>query len=289
MFGISTNLGHATPLHEVTKNCQLYFRFQSMLKTAYVDRFLRSAFTKSSSPDPKTFYKFSLYSPNDLTCIINQSMEPDELLDYAVNNRIDVVISINQLNSGFSIDTDKIQITQTIETKANKFTSMTIKDISYTTNRIGSHTYKLRHAVLNDLQLKQVSVPNSLPGTVEYTKESIDTLTWVIMKVLNGPVYRPKRVVLAVDSKKTSSIMLMSLINFFTAKQENSINVNQAGQTVLCKLPIENSQFLPSLKSSDYEYIDYESFYKSIFSIVSTFFKLTHTEILLKYTFLGRL
>lgn len=90
------------------------------------------------------------------------------------------------------------------------------------------------------------------------------------MKILNCPIYKPKRVVLVADSQKTASILLISLINFFQAKQENSMNVNQAGQTVLSKLPRENSQYLPHFSSSA-NYSDYESFYKSIFSIVRDF------------------
>lgn len=106
-----------------------------MLKAAYVDRFLRSAFTKASpAPEQKNAYQFSLYSPNDLTGIVDRSMEPDMLLSRVVKDSIDVVISINQPKNEFSVDTDRVQITESIESKTNKYANMTVKDISYTKN-----------------------------------------------------------------------------------------------------------------------------------------------------------
>ena len=109
------------------------------------------------------------------------------------------------------------------------------------------------------------------PGIpVEYTKETGDSIAWMIMKILDAKHFPERRIVLLCDDLKVTAVFLMSLMNFCQAKHEDTMNINMSAQTILGKLPKDNFKNLPQLTDNE-DSKDYENFYKSIFELVSSF------------------
>ena len=107
-----------------------------MLRNAYIDRILRSSFINQTGvANSKNTYKFNLYSENDITAIVNQTPDHDMMGEFIVQNKIDLLISINQVNSEFKpVDSKRIKVTGVDEQKFTKYTDMAIRKITFKTD-----------------------------------------------------------------------------------------------------------------------------------------------------------
>lgn len=266
LYSFESHFKNISKTGYVTKKAIINDHFTCMIRNAHIDRLLRSAFINdTSSRFAKNTYKFNLYKQNDLICFINEKTNHDELADYVAANEIDLVISVNQPNNDFPLKSANMQITEIEEVKFNKYTNWSRREISYSSN-LSNDGFKFMHAILENFELKPIPVINSVAHDHEYSKENVDTLSWLIMKILNSKYYPAKRIVLICNSDKLTAILLMAVMNFCQAKQENTMNVNMTAQTVLNKLPKEpnNSPYLPKLTQVG---SDYETYYKSVFAI----------------------
>jgi len=259
----------------ITKKGIIHDHFACMLRNAYIDRILRNSFiNRTDATLSKNVFKFNLYSQNDLTAICELSqptgaIDVNQLADNVVQNRIDLVISINQKNNDIkSVTSSIMKIIDVEEQRFNREIDLNLQKVTFKTNDY-PHELKFAHAVINNFKMIQTQATTQMPGTpLEYAPQTNEAIAWLIMKTLNSKNFPEKRIILVCDDLKMTAVLLMSLINFFQAKHEDTMNINMAAQTILAKLPKDNFKNLPQLIDKS-ENKDYETFYKSIFELVS--------------------
>lgn len=266
LFSVESQYKNITKTGIITREPLIKEHLLSMFRNSYIDRLLRSTFINSQSiKGPKNMYRFNLYSQNDVTAIIENSPNKSELIEYIVHNGIDLVISINQSDN--ELESNKMQITEIDERKFNKNSpnyKMTLRDIHFKYN--DSEHSKFTHAILENIEMQPIIVDKS-PKNIEYSKETVEALSWILMKILNKN-FISKRVVIVCSDEQIAIIYLMSLMIFLQAKNENTMSVSMSAQNVLGILPKgSNSQFLPSLTNQNENKNDYEAFYRSTFHI----------------------
>lgn len=254
----------------VSKKAIINDHFTNMLRNAYTDRQLRSAFMNKTGADmPKNMYRYNLYGYYDITGIVCKHEDQNELTDFVIQNRIGDIISINQGDDDMMLRANGIQTTHVNEAKYKKYTDMTVREISYRLNNL-NHDLKLTHSVLENFTLNIVQTSEGL----EYAKETVDAISWLMMKIFNSKKFTSnKRIVVVCDNERLAAIFLITLINYCQAKQEDTMNISMSTQTVLSKLPFENTNYLPNLTEMHLNN-NHEAFFKSFFEIVE--FKLVY-------------
>ena len=141
-----------------------------------------------------------------MTVISTDSMNNDELIEYSIDNHIDLIISINQKTASLNENLKKIKLLSYNEKKLassgssqSKVKEMVRKSIDFKlkssdldAGQSDNFEYSLTHAVIDNLAFKPVMDQSK----TEYSKENIEVLTNLILNIFSDENIYHERIVL---------------------------------------------------------------------------------------------